>query len=147
MSPRFLAEALTQVSLPGQLAVLALMLGCGIWVAVRPDAASGLGLALCAAVWLRANSRLEGRILITLDPAHGLTLADLLVPALFGLALLRVQASNRCADLRESGMLEHDRAARPRKGRADVEDPSGGPIPATASGGGLPAGRDLQVSR
>lgn len=85
----FVAEALTQVELPGQLVVLALMLGCGAWSALRPGALPLTCLAACAALWLRANSRLEGAVLLDLAPGRGLTLADLLVPALGCLVLLR----------------------------------------------------------
>ena len=82
-----MSEALTQVPLPGQLLVLALMLGCGAWAAARAGVLPLLALAACTAVWLRANSHLEGRVLVVLAPGRGLTLADLLVPAL-GCAVL-----------------------------------------------------------
>jgi hypothetical protein len=84
----FLAEALTQVPLPGQLVVLALMIGCGLWTALRAGALPVIALAACAALWLRADSQLEGFVLITFSPGHGLVLADLLVPALGCVVLL-----------------------------------------------------------
>src|SRR5690242_11789045 len=84
----FLAEALTQVPLPGQLVVLALMLGCGLWTALRPGVLPVIALAACAALWLRADSQLEGLVLITFSPGHGLVLADLLVPAIGCVVLL-----------------------------------------------------------
>jgi hypothetical protein len=92
MDPGFLADALTQVGLPGQVAVLALLLGCGIWTAVRPGVLPLVGLSACAAIWLRANSHLEGVVLITVSREHGLTLADLLVPALGCVVLLSRRA-------------------------------------------------------
>jgi|tagenome__1003787_1003787.scaffolds.fasta_scaffold20848424_2 hypothetical protein len=96
MDPRFLAEALTQVSLPGQLVVLVLMLGCAAWTALRPGALPVIGLSCCAAIWLRANTHLEGLVLITFGPGRGLTLADLLVPAL-GCVVLLHRRVPKCA--------------------------------------------------
>jgi hypothetical protein len=143
------SEVLAQVGLSGQLTVLALMLGSTIWAAVRPGPAASVSLLLCAAVWSRANSQLEGRILVTFTATHGLTLADLLVPALLGLVLTHGTGggANRSAAPEESGMLDQDRAARPRKGRAGVDHATAGPVPAETPGGGLPAGNDLQVLR
>jgi hypothetical protein len=87
MDPAFAAEALTQVGLPGQVMVLTLMLGCGLWTALRPGSLPVIALAACAALWLRADSQLEGAVLITFAPGRGVTVADLLVPAL-GCAVL-----------------------------------------------------------
>jgi hypothetical protein len=80
-------HTLTLVPLPGQAVVLALTLGCGIWAARANTRLALLALMLCAAVWLRANSQLEGAVLWTVTPAHGLTLADLVVPLLGALVL------------------------------------------------------------
>ncbi len=46
-------------------------------------------IALCGSslAWFQVDHRWEGDILYTFDPSHGLTEADLLVPAVFSLAL------------------------------------------------------------
>lgn len=85
---RFTLTALTHVAMPGQLLVLGLMLGCGVWAAARRGVLPLIALAVCTAVWLRANSQLEGAVLVSFTREHGLTLADLLVPALGSAVLL-----------------------------------------------------------
>jgi hypothetical protein len=87
-SVRYLLTALPQVPLPFQLVVLALMLGCGLWAVLRPGVLPLIGLGACVGVWLRANSQLEGLILVRVSHDHGLTMADLLVPALCCAVLL-----------------------------------------------------------
>ena len=121
MDPRFLAEALTRVSLPGQVAVLILLLGCAAWAVLRPGPLPVVGLAGCAAVWLRANSHLEGVVLLSFGPGRGLTLADLLVPALgCGILLRRSRAA----------IAEAPVAA----------DPDRSPVPPTADPSAAPSG-------
>ena len=133
----FLAEALTQVSLPGQIVVLVLMLGCGGWAALRPGVLPLIGLGACAALWLRANSQLEGVVLVTITPEHGLTLADLLVPAL-GCATLLRRAATRAA-------TEPEPEPRPEPAVRSVA-PSGGK-PRSRTAAGSPAGPAIPSPR
>jgi hypothetical protein len=81
-------EVLTLVGLPEQCVVLGLMLGCTAWAVARTGWLPLVGLGACVLVWARANSLLEGAVLVRLGPGHGLTLADVLVPALLGAVLL-----------------------------------------------------------
>lgn len=80
-------HVLTLVPLRDQAVVLLLLVGCGLWATLARTRLALVALGVCAAVWLRANSQLEGAVLITFTPAHGLTLADLLVPSLAALVL------------------------------------------------------------
>lgn len=80
-------HVLTLVPLPEQAVVLAMLVGCGVWASLARTRLAVVALVLCAAMWLRANSQLEGAVLITFTPAHGLTLADLLVPSIAALVL------------------------------------------------------------
>ena len=45
-------------------------------------------LVLAGLVWLRINEKIEGRILLTLSPNHGITVADLLSVAMFAGAVV-----------------------------------------------------------
>lgn len=61
-----------------------------------------LGLVVVASgAWLLTNGPLEGRILWVLDSQHGLTAADLLVPAAVGAVGLRLAHLRRLAVARE----------------------------------------------
>lgn len=106
MDLRFVAEALTRVPLPGQLVVLGLMLGCAMWTALRPGRRLPvIALGLCMLFWLRANSYLEGAILVTVTRDHGLTVADLLVPALACVVLLSRTATARAAEAGDQDLV------------------------------------------
>lgn len=71
--------------------VLALLVASGLWVAVARSwtlVPAGLMLVVTSLVWLRVDQRREGEILFVLSPTHGVTQADLAVPAVIGAALL-----------------------------------------------------------
>lgn len=95
LSALVVGDALGQVPLPVQAAVLVLMIGTAAWAATRRRAAALLAFVACALVWARANQGMEGAVLVTVSPEHGLTLADLLPPALTALVLARTAASRR----------------------------------------------------
>jgi hypothetical protein len=48
------------------------------WCLARPHALSSLAAAVAAALWFFMNGMLEGRVLYSVTPDHGLTEADLL---------------------------------------------------------------------
>ena len=55
-----------------------------------------VGLALASAAWLPLNNgRLEGPVLVTLDPRHGLTASDLLAYLGFAVALWSTVRAHR----------------------------------------------------
>lgn len=113
-------DALGEVPLPVQLLVAALLVGTGVWTAVRPAPLRAVAFVACTLMWARANQALEGPILLTLTPDHGLVVGDLLPVALLGLVL--------------------HRTARRRAGRR----PGGGPQPDGGEGDavrGVPAQR------
>jgi hypothetical protein len=64
------------------IAVLAAAAGC---VVTRRPGAAWLLLLFCAA-WLPVNRPIEGPVILRLSPGHGITLADLLSIAGFGVA-------------------------------------------------------------
>jgi len=82
-------DALGQVPLGVAALVGVLMLGTAVWTAHRPDTVRAVAFLACAVVWARADQGLEGAVLVALSPEHGLTLADLLPPALLALVLAR----------------------------------------------------------
>lgn len=84
-------DALAQVPRGAQAVVLALTVGTGIWAAARPRPPVVLAFVACSLLWSRANSAFEGGVLVSFSPEHGLTVADLLPPALAGLILLRAR--------------------------------------------------------
>jgi hypothetical protein len=90
-------DALGRLPLTVQVGVLLLLLATGVWAARRPDPASLVAFVACALVWARANQALEGAVLITLSPEHGLTVPDLLPPALTALILARSAGGRRRA--------------------------------------------------
>jgi hypothetical protein len=95
-------DALGRLPLPVQAGVLLLMVACALWAARRPCGPSIVAFVACASMWARANQRMEGAVLITLSPAHGLTVADLLPAALAALVLTRVAAGRRLAGAQTS---------------------------------------------
>ena len=97
LSALVVGDALGQVAMPAQLAVLTLMLATAGWARSRRTLISLVAFVACALVWSRANQRLEGQILITFTPDHGLTTADLLAPTLTALVLART-AGRRSAE-------------------------------------------------
>jgi hypothetical protein len=61
-----------------------------VWTARRPGWTRAAAFVACTVVWARANHGLEGFVLLTVTPEHGLTVADLLPPALLALVLARL---------------------------------------------------------
>ena len=80
-----------------QAVVLTLLVATGFWVAWRPSGAGVVAFVACALVWARADQRLEGAILITVAPGRGLTVADLVAPALTAWILTQVARIRRIA--------------------------------------------------
>jgi hypothetical protein len=110
-------DALGATPLPLQGAVLILMAGCAVWATLRPvGAAAVVAFLACALIWSRANQALEGPILFTLTPEHGITTADLWPPALAGLLGWSRVRSHRAtsADGAGSDCVAVARAGRPR---------------------------------
>lgn len=72
--------------------VLVLLVASGLWVAVARRwwslTPAALALVVTSLVWLRVDQREEGDILFVLTATHGVTQADLAVPAVIGGALL-----------------------------------------------------------
>ncbi|MFI7589566.1 hypothetical protein ACIB24_21070 [Spongisporangium articulatum] len=60
----------------------------GVWTALSRRAVSLLALAGASVLWLLVNSPLEGRVLLELDPTHGVTQGDLFTAAVVVPALL-----------------------------------------------------------
>jgi hypothetical protein len=83
-------DAMGQLSLVVQGVVGLLMIGSAVWTALRPGRTRAVAFLACTLVWARANHGLEGFVLVTVTPEHGLTVADLLPPALLALVLSRV---------------------------------------------------------
>ncbi len=117
-------DALGGVPLPVQVTVLALMVGTAVWTAARPGRARAVAFAACAVVWVRANQHLEGAVLLRLSQDHGVTVADLLPPALLALVLARV------APRRTGRVVRHARGR--TDGPAEVGVVSGSQPPGTA---------------
>jgi hypothetical protein len=90
-----MGDAMGQVSLAVQAFVGLLMIGCAVWTALRPGRTRAVAFVACAVVWARANHGLEGFVLVTVSPEHGLTVADLLPPALLALVLARLAVTGR----------------------------------------------------
>jgi hypothetical protein len=84
-----IGDALGALPLKVQCAVLALTVVTAVWVYRRPGVLPILGFAVCVLVWERANQRLEGAVLLTFAPSRGLTVADLLPPALVASILVK----------------------------------------------------------
>ena len=82
-------DALGRIPMQTQAAVLGLTIATGAWAALRPRPAPIVAFVACSLLWSRANSALEGGILVRVTPDHGLTVADLLSPALGLLVLAR----------------------------------------------------------
>lgn len=72
--------------------VLVLLVASGLWAAVARAwwslAPATLMLVVTSLVWFRVDQRDEGDILFVLTPTHGVTQADLAVPAVIGGALV-----------------------------------------------------------
>jgi hypothetical protein len=71
--------------------VMALVIACGCWVVVarsRSLVLAWLALVVSSLVWLRVDQREEGRVLFVVTAYHGVTQADLLVPAVAGIAVV-----------------------------------------------------------
>ncbi|WP_051267484.1 hypothetical protein [Nakamurella lactea] len=89
------------------LVALVALLGAAGWTLTARRAAPGYLLLALAVLWLFANAGLEGPVLWSLDPRHGLVLADLLTPVCVLLALwrLRTVRRDRRRDLRGAGQV------------------------------------------
>lgn len=57
---------------------LNLLLVVGAWCIAKPSRPAAVGLAALAITWLFSNGPLEGHVLWTISPQHGLTVSDLL---------------------------------------------------------------------
>ena len=86
-------DALGRVALPVQALVGLLMIGTAAWTALSPGWTRATAFVVCTVMWARANQGLEGSVLWTVTPEHGLTVADLLPPALLALVLIRIVVS------------------------------------------------------
>lgn len=84
-------DALGDLPADVQATVLALTVGTGLWAAARPRPAAVVAFVACSLLWSRANHAFEGRVLWTFSHGHGLTVADLLPPALTALILRRAR--------------------------------------------------------
>lgn len=84
-------DALAELPRDVQATVLGLTVATGLWAAGRPRATSLTAFVACSLLWSRANSAFEGRVLWTFAPGRGLTVADLLPPALAALILWRTR--------------------------------------------------------
>ena len=84
--PRWLHELSRAPAWVAVVVLIALVLAAA-WAATGRGRLSVPVLLVLSALWLRTNGRLEGDVLLTVTPNHGLTVADLAAPALVGLAL------------------------------------------------------------
>jgi len=78
------------------------LIGCAaVACLTRPDTRWVLWiLVICSALWLPLNNgHLEGPVLITVDPRHGLTAADLIGYGGWVLAAATLQRGRRRADI------------------------------------------------
>ncbi|WP_338325460.1 hypothetical protein [Prescottella subtropica] len=55
-----------------------LLLVVGAWCLARPSRPAAVCLVVLAVVWVLVNGPIEGHILWTLTPEHGVTVSDLL---------------------------------------------------------------------
>jgi hypothetical protein len=69
-------------------AVLAAMLGTAAACLITRGAVAAWLLVLCSAAWLPLNTPIEGPVILPLSNDHGVTVADLLSVAGFGIAAL-----------------------------------------------------------
>jgi hypothetical protein len=77
-------ERVSRQPLPPLHVVFWFLIASGCWVALsraRRPIIPWVAVVLCSVAWLRADQDREGRVLLSFSPAHGLTEADLLVPA------------------------------------------------------------------
>ncbi|NKR67003.1 hypothetical protein GS536_02475 [Rhodococcus hoagii] len=58
-----------------------LLVVAGAWCLAKPSRPAALCLAALAVAWVFGNGPLEGNVLWTLNPGHGLTVSDLLSAA------------------------------------------------------------------
>jgi hypothetical protein len=59
------------------------------WCAAKPNWWSILAVLIFALIWPFANGVLEGHLLLTLSPTHGITVSDLLSVLAVGLAFIQ----------------------------------------------------------
>jgi hypothetical protein len=85
-------QRLSAVDVKTMLSVHALLILSGCWLAFSrrrwATILAGLAVIGFSLVWFGVNHRWEGRILYQVAPTHGVTEADLVVPAVIGMALL-----------------------------------------------------------
>jgi hypothetical protein len=86
-----LLHRLSAVDVRTMLAVHALLVASACWLAFsrgrRRTVLAWTAVLGCSLTWFAVNNRWEGRTLYTVTPTHGLTEADLMVPALIAVAL------------------------------------------------------------
>jgi hypothetical protein len=86
-----LAHRLSVVDVRTMLAVHALLVASACWLAFSrgwwKTLLAWITVLTCSLTWFGVNNQWEGRTLYTVSPTHGLTEADLMVPALIGVAL------------------------------------------------------------
>jgi hypothetical protein len=89
---QLLGHRLETVDLQTMLAVHALLVASAVALALARRRWTTLLAALCvlgcSPVWLAVNQQWEGRVLIKVSSTHGITQADLTVPAVIGVALM-----------------------------------------------------------
>ncbi|WP_240951835.1 hypothetical protein [Rhodococcus sp. BL-253-APC-6A1W] len=85
------------------------------WCLARPHALSSLAAAVAAALWFLMNGMLEGRVLYSVTPDHGLTEADLLSGVALAISAwgFRTTARNR---------RRRERRPRPAPRSVDVDE-------------------------
>ncbi|ROP42844.1 hypothetical protein [Pseudokineococcus lusitanus] len=86
----------------------ALLVATGVAL-LRPGPLAVVAVVAAGVAWWLVNGPVEGAVLHVVTPTHGLTVADLLVPPLVGLAVLAAVRRRRAAS--------HARAARTATGR------------------------------
>jgi hypothetical protein len=74
----------------GAVGGLVLLVLVTAWATWRPGSGSAAAVALAAVLWWLLDKPVEGPVLLTVTPTHGLTLADLLPVASAGLLLVRL---------------------------------------------------------
>jgi hypothetical protein len=86
-----LLHRLSVVSVQTMLAVHGLLVASACWLAFSRGRwrtlLAWVAVAGCSLTWFAVNNRWEGRTLYTVAPTHGLTEADVMVPALVAAAL------------------------------------------------------------
>ena len=80
------------------------------WCAAKPNRWSILTVLTLALVWPFVNGNLEGNILLTINPTHGITVSDLLSGLAAGIALIQATRLRRPVR-RDRSATEHGNIA------------------------------------